>query len=92
VPRRVATGNFKLCGVLLAYVPAELSKMLKKGMGWNFVPQRRGEEIMAEIVRLVLAGKVRPVVGSVVEFEAIPAAMEALANRQTIGRTIAKLY
>jgi len=29
VPRRIAVGNFKLCGVLLAYVPDELSKMLK---------------------------------------------------------------
>ena len=92
VPRRVAAGNFKLCGVLLAYVPDEMRRMLKKGMGWNFVSDRLGETIMQQVVELVLAKKVRPVVGRVVEFEEIPAAIEAMANRQTVGRTIAKLY
>src|SRR5262249_21208729 len=88
VPRRVAVGNFKLCGVLLAYVPDEMSRMLKSGMGWNFVPQGLGKQIMQQIVDLVLAKKVKPVVGSVVPFAALPAAIEAMANRQTIGRTI----
>jgi len=92
VPRRVAVGNFKLCGVLLAYVPDEMGKMLKSGMGWNFVSNRLGERINREIVDLVLAKAVKPVIGNVVDFEAIPAAMEALANRQTVGRIIAKLY
>ena len=92
VPRRVALGNFKLCGVLMAYVPDEMGKMLKKGMGWNFVSDRLGEKITRQVVELVLAKKVKPVVGRVVEFEEIPAAIEALANRQTVGRTIAKLY
>src|SRR5262249_23830841 len=50
VPRRVAVGNFKLCGVLLAYVPDEMSRMLKSGMGWNFVPQGLGKQIMQQIV------------------------------------------
>ena len=92
VPRRIAVGNFKLCGVLLAYVPDDTRKMLKSGMGWNFVSNRLGEKINRAIVELVLAKTVKPVIGSVVDFEAIPAAMEALANRQTLGRTIAKLY
>jgi NADPH:quinone reductase-like Zn-dependent oxidoreductase len=43
---------------------------------------------MAEIVGLVEAGAVRPVVGSVVPFEQVPEAVQALANRETIGRTI----
>jgi NADPH:quinone reductase len=92
VPRRVALGNFKLCGVLLAYVPDELGRMLKKSMGWNFVSDRLGEKITQQVVDLVLAKRVKPVVGRVVEFEEIPAAIEAMANRQTVGRTIAKLY
>src|SRR5499425_2817551 len=75
VPRRIAAGNFKLCGVLLAYVPDEMGKMLKSGMGWNFVSDRLGEKITQEIVELVLAKKVKPVVGQVVDFEAIPAAI-----------------
>jgi len=92
VPRRIAAGNFKLCGVLLAYVPDEMGRMLKLGMGWNFVSDRLGEKITQEIVELVLAKKVKPVIGRVVAFEEIPAAIEAMANRQTVGRTIATLY
>jgi NADPH2:quinone reductase len=92
VPRRVAAGNFKLCGVLLAYAPDGMARMLKKGMGWNFVSDQLGKKITREIVELVLAKKVRPVIGRVVEFDEIPAAIEAMANRATVGRTIVKLY
>ena len=46
---------------------------------------------MREIVDLVLAGKVRPVVGNVIGFDQIPAAIEAMANRETVGRTVAVL-
>ena len=76
VPRRVAAGNFKLCGVLLAYAPDGMARMLKKGMGWNFVSDQLGKKITREIV----------------EFDEIPAAIEAMANRATVGRTIVKLY
>ena len=34
----------------------------------------------------------KPVIGRVVEFEELPAAIDAMANRQTVGRTIVKLY
>jgi hypothetical protein len=40
----------------------------------------------------VLRKELRAVVGRVVEFEEIPAAIEAMANRETVGRTIVKLY
>jgi NADPH2:quinone reductase len=92
VPRRVAVGNLKLCGVLLAYAQDEMAKMLKKGMGWNFAPARLGEEITRKVVKLVLEGKVKPVVGRVVGFEELPEAIEAMANRQTVGRVVVKLY
>jgi len=42
-------------------------------------------------MELVQSGKVKPVIGKVVAFEEIPAAMEAMANRETVGRTIVKL-
>jgi NADPH2:quinone reductase len=92
VPRRVMVGNLKLCGVLLAYAPEPMAKLMKKGMGWNLAPSPLGERITREICELVLTKRVKPVIGSVVEFEEIPAAIEALANRQTVGRTIVKLY
>ena len=36
--------------------------------------------------------QVRPVIGRVVAFEEIPAAIEAMARRETVGRTIARLW
>jgi NADPH2:quinone reductase len=84
--------NLRLCGVMLAYAPAPVGKMMKKGMGWNFVDTELGKRITREIVELVQQKKVRPVIGQVVAFEEIPAAIEAMANRETVGRTIVRLY
>ncbi len=91
VPRRVALGNFKLCGVLLAYQQPEMSEMLKTAMGWNLASAALGEEIMREIVQLALEHKITPVVGQTIGFEDIPVAIEAMADRRTIGRTIVLL-
>ena len=92
VPRRVAVGNFKLCGVLLAYADAAVAPLMKKGMGWNFSPNELGQRVNQEIINLVLEQRVKPVIGKVVDFEEIPAAIVAMANRETVGRTIVKLY
>ncbi len=92
VPRRIALANAKLCGVLLAYADDAMSTMVKRAMGWNFVPASRGEQIMTEIITLVEQGAVRAVVGSVVDFDDIPDAIQALADRRTIGRTIVRLW
>lgn len=92
VPRRVAAGNFKLCGVLLSYADAERSTMVKQAMGWNFPSNKLGEEINRQIIDMVRTKRIRPVVGKVVEFEDVLSAVEAMANRETVGRTIVKLY
>ncbi len=91
VPRRVALGNLKLCGVLLGYQPPDASAFLKMGMGWNFASQELGERIMRHIVELVLAREVKPVIGQVVGFDDVPAAIDAMANRDTVGRTVVML-
>jgi NADPH2:quinone reductase len=91
VPRRVMLGNLKLCGVMLAYAEPAMSELVKTAMGWNFAPESLGERIMHEIVELVLAQKIRPVIGQTIGFDAIPAAIEAMANRETVGRTIVML-
>lgn len=88
VPRRLALGNIKLCGVLLAYATDDLADVVKTAMGWNFPSGRLGEEITRDVVRLVEQGHVRPVVGEVVGFENIPVAVTAMAERRTVGRTI----
>jgi NADPH2:quinone reductase len=91
VPRRLALGNFKLCGVLLAYAEPAMADLVKDAMGWNFASGELGARIAKEIEALVLAGAVKPVIGKVVGFDELPAAMEAMANRETVGRVIAML-
>lgn len=91
VPRRVATGNLKLCGVILAYQDDAMVPLIKEGLGYNFPPASLGREIHDRIIDLVLAGAVRPTVGAVVPFEEIPTALTALANRETVGRVVAML-
>jgi NADPH2:quinone reductase len=91
VPRRIALGNIKMCGVLLAYQEPDALAFLKTGIGWNFPPYELGERIMGEIVTLVLAKKIKAVVGQVISFDQIPGAIDAMARRETWGRTIAVL-
>jgi NADPH2:quinone reductase len=91
VPRRLATGNFKLCGVLLAYADDATAGLVKSMMGWNFASGALGREINDAIVELVREGAVRPVVGRVASFDEIPSAITAMADRSTTGRTIVVL-
>ena len=64
---------------------------LKTGMGWNFIPRELGSRIMDEIISLVLSKRVKPVIGRVIGFEEIPSAIDAMARRETVGRTIAMI-
>jgi NADPH2:quinone reductase len=91
VPRRIALGNFKVCGVLLAYQSPDAVDFLKAGMGWNFPPEALGRRVMSEIVDLVLAGRIKPVVGRVVGFDEVPQALDAMARRDTVGRVVVML-
>ena len=91
VPRRVALGNFKLCGVLLNYAQDSMLHTIKQAMGWNVAPRELGERISVEIVELVRNGSVRAVVGQTVPFDELPAAIDAMARRATTGRTVVTL-
>ena len=91
VPRRIATANIKLCGVLLAYAADDMRSLVKTAMGWNFIPGERGTEIMREIVALVEQGAVHAVIGRTATFEDIPQAITDLADRGTTGRTVVLL-
>ena len=88
VPRRVALGNLKMCGVLLSYQEPAARSFLKTGMGWNFPSSELGASIMHEVVELVVAKKIKPVIGQVVGFDEIPSAIDAMARRATVGRTV----
>ncbi len=86
VPRPVLFGNFSLFGVCHAYVddPAALKAM----SGYNFPSHADGERVHARILELVLNGSLRPVVGSEVAFGDLPRALQAMADRETMGRNV----
>ena len=87
-----AAGNFKICGAMLVYASEGVRRMLKRGPGWNFVSEQMGLRIMRETNELVLAGRIKPVIGRLANFDELPAAIEDLAGRKTIGRTIVRLW
>ncbi len=91
VPRAIAAGNLKLCGVLLSYADPGVATFVKQAMGFNFVGREVGERITREVLELVRAGKVRPVIGAVHPFDAVPQAIDDLANRRTTGRVVVRL-
>ncbi|HUY66083.1 MAG TPA: NADPH:quinone oxidoreductase family protein [Acidimicrobiales bacterium] len=89
VPRRIMLGNFHLSGVLMAYGAEETTEMIKTSMGWNFAPSTLGASIMQEVIDLVEQGRLRAVIGESVAFEELPAALERMARRQSMGRAVA---
>lgn len=88
VPRRIALGNFRLCGVLLAYGDDVTGPFIKEAMGWNFPHRDLGEKITAQIAEWVSQGQLKAVVGATVNFDQLPQSLQDMADRKTIGRTI----
>jgi NADPH2:quinone reductase len=56
--------------------------------GFNFPAHRDGVEVQARLLEMLERGEIRPVVDRVVPFAELPAALEAMAGRETIGRVI----
>jgi NADPH2:quinone reductase len=81
-------GNFSLVGVCHAYVDDPL--VFKGATGFNFPPHGDGEKLHAELLDLVRQRKIRPIVGREVAFAELPAALEAMERRETIGRTVVR--
>ncbi len=86
VPRPVLFGNFSLYGVCLAYVDDPVA--LKDGTGYNFPSHADGERIHAGILDLISGGRLTPVVGREVPFDVLPDALQAMADRRSIGRSV----
>ncbi len=87
IPRPVLFGNFSLFGVCHAYV--DDPSALKEMTGYNFPSHADGERIHAQVLELVANGIVRPVIGSEVTFTDLPQTLQAMADRQTVGRNVA---
>jgi len=82
-PRAILFGNFSLGGVMLAYRDGAT----KLG-ATNLLPRALGDAIQAELVRILGEGRVRPVIGRTAPYRELPAELECLESRATIGRSV----
>jgi NADPH2:quinone reductase len=82
-PRPILFGNFSVGGVMLAY-----REGATKLGGVNLLPRALGDEVQRDLLRLLAAGAIRPIVGRVASFRELPAELERLEARATIGRSV----
>ena len=80
-------GNFDLVGVCFALVD---DPRLTHSLGMNFLTRADGIRIWGSILRLVQQGRIRPVVGREVGFAEVPAMLEAIERRESMGRTVVR--
>jgi NADPH2:quinone reductase len=89
IPRPVLFGNFSLVGVCHAYVEDPLA--FRSATGFNFPARSDGEKLHAELLEAIEQRRLRPIVGREVPFAELPAALEAIERRETIGRTVVRV-
>jgi NADPH2:quinone reductase len=82
-PRPILFGNLSIGGVMLAYRdgPTKLGAV-------NLLPRALGDSIQAELVRLLGERRIRPIVGRTASWRELPAELERLESRATIGRSV----
>ena len=83
--RPTCPGNFSIVGVMLAYfdnLPAAIRRM-----GMNPFGRDVGDEVHADLLRLLREKKIRPVVGRRVSLEQAGRALDDHEQRRTTGRT-----
>lgn len=91
--RALCFGNFDILGVMLTYLDRAV---LPHVTGFAPVPVPRfnghptdvGQRVQADLLELLDAGKIRPIVGSVTPFEQLPQTLENMESRDTIGRLV----
>ena len=90
VPRPILFGNFSLVGVCLAYVDDPLA--VKAAVGSNFLSRADALALHEQVLGMVASGAVRPLVGLDVPFEELPAALDAMEQRRTVGRVVVRVH
>lgn len=91
--RALCFGNFDLVGVILAYndhPPAVVNAFALPVPvpRFNPPPAALGQAIQQQLLGLLDAGKIRPIVGKTVPFEQLPQALEDMESRTTFGRVV----
>jgi NADPH2:quinone reductase len=83
--RPTCPGNFSIVGVILAYIDNLPSPIRRAGM--NPFGRAVGDEVHADLLRLLAEKKIRPVVTRRVALEDAGRALEDHEQRRTTGRT-----
>ena len=82
-PRAILFGNFSVGGVMLAYREGET----KLGPV-NLLPRALSDALQTDLLRLLAEKKIRPIVGRTAPSRELPAELERLESRSTIGRSV----
>jgi NADPH2:quinone reductase len=85
-PRRLCFGQFSIHGVLLSNTSDPIAA--RRATGFNITPRAIGEAVHARLLELLDAGAIHPIVGREVDFQELPAALDAMEDRATIGRVV----
>lgn len=75
-------------GALSSSVRREAKKL---GVNYTFLLMRADGEQLKAIAGLVDQGVIRPIVGKTIDFDAIPAALEAFGTASTRGKVVARI-
>ena len=87
--RPLVFGNFNLMGVIMSY--SDDPSAVKRATGWNFLPLEDARAMHERLIGLYESGGVRSVVGSTIDFEAIPQGLEVLERREVLGRMVVRM-
>lgn len=77
-----------LIGVMLAYTADP--RMENPLPGIHIQPRDVGDRAQAALEELLTQGRIKPSIGKVVDFEELPAALDEMDRRLTMGRTVVK--
>jgi NADPH2:quinone reductase len=84
--RPTCPGNFSIVGVMLAYIDG-LPPAIRR-MGMNPFGRAVGDEVHADLLRLLAEKKIRPVVGQRIGLADVGRALDDHEHRRTSGRTV----
>lgn len=88
-PRLLCFGSVSRTGVMLAYTADPRGEYPAPGV--HITPRLVGERVRRSLEALLAKGRIHPVVGNVMSFDAVPTALDLMDQRQTTGRTIITL-
>lgn len=88
-PRMLCFGSVSLMGVMLAYTADPKGEHPAPGI--HITPRSVGERVQRSLEGLLAARRIKPFVGAVMGFAEVPAALDLMDQRKTMGRIVITL-